>query len=76
MICCLTFLFAPFSISIPLFFVFYLGYKIIKRTKHVKLSEMDFVTGRRELDELDVEQEALYGDEYNGWWGKVKGFLF
>lgn len=65
-----------FSISIPIFFVFYLGWKIVKRTKYVRLSEMDFVTGRRELDELCIEQEMLYGDDDKGVWGKIKGFLF
>ena len=38
-------------ICLPIFFVFYLFWKIVKRPKFVRIPDMDFHTGRRELDE-------------------------
>ena len=36
-------------ICLPIFLVFYLLWKIIKRPKFVRIADMDFTTGRREL---------------------------
>ncbi|PLW19745.1 hypothetical protein PCANC_01987 [Puccinia coronata f. sp. avenae] len=41
-------------ISLPIFAVFYIGWKVFYKTKFVRASEMDFVTGKRELDLMDV----------------------
>ena len=40
-------------ICLPIFFVFYLFWKIVKRPKFVRIPDMDFHTGRRELDESE-----------------------
>jgi yeast amino acid transporter len=37
-------------VCIPIFLVFYLFWKIIKRPKFVRIPDMDFTTGRRELN--------------------------
>ena len=38
-------------VCLPIFLVFYLFWKIIQRPKFVRVSDMDFTTGRRELNE-------------------------
>ena len=48
--------FVPPYIDIPIFSCLLLGYKIIKRTKLVKLSEMDLWSGKAEID----RQEPLW----------------
>ena len=42
--------FLPPYIDIPIFFGLFLGYKIVKKTKVVKLSEMDLWSGKAEID--------------------------
>jgi amino acid transporter len=43
-------------ICLPIFGVFYLFWKIAKRPKFVRVSDMDFTTGRRELNESELPQ--------------------
>lgn len=43
-------------INIPLFFIIYFGYKIIKRTKFWKPQEMDFVTGIPTMEETETPE--------------------
>ncbi|KAI1259982.1 AAT family amino acid transporter [Xylariaceae sp. FL1019] len=45
--------FVPPYIDVPIFFALSLGYKIVKRTKMVKLSEMDLWSGKEEIDRLE-----------------------
>lgn len=45
--------FIPPYIDIPIFASLFLGYKIVNRTKFVKLEEMDFWTGKAEVDRLE-----------------------
>ncbi|KAH9817185.1 amino acid permease/ SLC12A domain-containing protein [Melampsora americana] len=45
-------------VSIPTFVIFFVVWKSIKRTKFVKIEEMDFETGRRELDEMDAFERS------------------
>jgi len=47
-------------ICLPIFLIFYLGWKIAKRPKFVRIQDMDFTTGRRELNEMDEEESAKY----------------
>ncbi|QRV74899.1 amino acid permease [Ceratobasidium sp. AG-Ba] len=47
-------------ICLPIFAAFYLYWKIAKKTKWVRLEEIDFVTGRRELDEMNEQELARY----------------
>jgi amino acid transporter len=61
-------------ICLPIFGVFYLIWKIAKRPKFVRISEMDFHTGRRELDEMNEEEDAKY-DAPSTFLGKVWDWL-
>ncbi|KAH7305506.1 amino acid permease [Stachybotrys elegans] len=45
--------FIPPYIDIPIFLSLFLGYKFIKGTKFVKLSEMDLWSGKAEIDRLE-----------------------
>ena len=47
-------------ICLPIFLVFYLFWKIIKRSKFVRISDMDFTTGRRELNESKLHHYQVY----------------
>ncbi|EJF64342.1 general amino acid permease 1 [Dichomitus squalens] len=44
-------------INIPLFFILWIGYKVIKRTKVWKPEEMDFVTGIPTVEETEIPEE-------------------
>jgi hypothetical protein len=49
--------------------------QLYKRTKFVSLDEMDFSTGRRELDDImDAEEERAVVD--NRWWARVWNLYF
>ncbi|KAA1088612.1 hypothetical protein PGTUg99_006712 [Puccinia graminis f. sp. tritici] len=41
-------------IALPIFILFFMGWKIFHKTGFVRLHEMDFDTGRRELDLMDA----------------------
>lgn len=45
--------FIPPYIDIPIFGCLFLGYKIIKRTKFVKIEDMDLWSGKEEADQLE-----------------------
>jgi len=45
--------FVPPYIGIPIFAALFFGYKLVKRTKMVKLSEMDIWSGKAEIDRLE-----------------------
>ncbi|KAI1336369.1 proline-specific permease [Xylariaceae sp. FL0016] len=45
--------FIPPYIDIPIFACLFLGYKFVKKTEFVKLSEMDFWSGKAEIDSLE-----------------------
>ncbi|KAJ9113727.1 hypothetical protein QFC20_001752 [Naganishia adeliensis] len=62
-------------ISLPIFVGFYAFWKIVKRSKWVSLDEMDFMTGRRELDEMDREEQDKYAKP-TSIWGKIAAILF
>lgn len=49
-------------ICIPMYLVMWLGWKFWHKTKFVSLSEMDFDTGRRQIDE-DEEAEKIKEDQ-------------
>ncbi|WWD20799.1 hypothetical protein CI109_105276 [Kwoniella shandongensis] len=61
-------------ITLPIFFFAWLGWKIVKKTKMVPLDEIDFHTGRRELDELAVLDAERFKPE--GKFQKIMGVLF
>lgn len=45
--------FVPPYIDIPIFFGLFLGYKLIMRTRAVRKDEMDFWSGKEEIDRLE-----------------------
>lgn len=45
--------FVPPYIDIPIFLSLFLGYKLVKKTKSVKLAEMDLWSGKAEIDRLE-----------------------
>ncbi|ORY79319.1 amino acid permease/ SLC12A domain-containing protein [Leucosporidium creatinivorum] len=54
-------------ITVVIFIVLYAFWKFWKRTKFVRLSSMDFITGRRELDEISEQEEANQHVPKNIW---------
>ncbi|KAA1073151.1 hypothetical protein PGT21_001630 [Puccinia graminis f. sp. tritici] len=61
-------------LTLPIFLGFYLYWKITKRTKFVSPKHMDFVTGTRELDEMDaLEREKAVVPTTK--WGKFIDWL-
>ncbi|RSL42693.1 hypothetical protein CEP53_012049 [Fusarium sp. AF-6] len=59
--------FVSFYIELPIMLIMYLGWKFVKKTKTVKLEEMDLVT-----DTYTVEEK---GEEETGWKAKVKNVI-
>lgn len=49
-------------VGLPIAILLFLGYKTIKRTTFVKAVEMDLSTGRRELADVDDDDDVV-GDE-------------
>jgi amino acid transporter len=49
--------FVPPYVDIPIFLCLFLGYKIIKKTKFVKIEDMDLWSGKEEADELESTWE-------------------
>ncbi|KAH6909114.1 amino acid permease/ SLC12A domain-containing protein [Coprinopsis sp. MPI-PUGE-AT-0042] len=62
-------------ISLPIFAVCYVGWKWTKKTKWVRLDEIDFHSDLRELDEMDRREKEKDTTE-NGWWNKFCSTLF
>lgn len=63
--------FVSFYIELPLMLVMYVGWKLFKRTKLVKLEEMDLVTDTYTTDEEEVKLSG-----YKGKLKKVLNWLF
>jgi len=60
-------------LAAPVVLVFYLFWKIFKRTKIVKSHEVDLITGRRELNLAELKAEER---EEQATWGKWKRFYY
>lgn len=61
-------------ISIPIFVLAYVIWKLVKHTHKVPLKDIDFHTGRRALDTMEAEDEMTYKPE--GWVQKFFALLF
>ncbi|GMK58934.1 hypothetical protein CspeluHIS016_0603760 [Cutaneotrichosporon spelunceum] len=61
-------------ITVLIFAVAWVGWKVAKRTKWVKLKDIDFHTGRRELDEMEKNDKEKYKPV--GRWGEIASWLF
>ena len=44
-------------IGIPIYAISYVGFKFLRKTKAVKMTEMDLTTGSREFADLEGEDE-------------------
>ena len=62
-------------VTLMIFAVCYGGWKLAKRTRLVPLMEIDFVTGRRELDEMEERDHERFGKP-ESWFQKVMSILF
>lgn len=62
-------------ISLPIFAVFFLGWKTHHKTSLVAVDQMDFETGRRELDSTDHEGEGDRDEKAAQPVGKLEKFL-
>lgn len=60
--------------GLPIFFISWLGWKIVKKTKFVPLAEIDFVTGMRELDAMEAEDNEQFRPDTR--WKKFISVLF
>ncbi|OAV99426.1 hypothetical protein PTTG_04513 [Puccinia triticina 1-1 BBBD Race 1] len=58
-------------ISLPIFVVFFIGWKTYHKTDFVRLDQMDFETGRRELDLMDAMEKEKEVEPV----GKLNKFL-
>ncbi|BGP46382.1 hypothetical protein JCM10450v2_002226 [Rhodotorula kratochvilovae] len=61
-------------ITIVIFIVLFVFWKFWKRTKFVRLEDMDFETGKRELDAIADEEAARYKPATT-WYGKIWDFI-
>ncbi|WVQ77053.1 hypothetical protein IAR50_006732 [Cryptococcus sp. DSM 104548] len=61
-------------VTLPIFAVCWIGWKLWKKTKWIPLDEIDFESGRREFDEMAVTDEVKYKAENK--FEKVMDFLF
>ncbi|ODO05890.1 hypothetical protein I350_04951 [Cryptococcus amylolentus CBS 6273] len=61
-------------ITLPIFAVCWIGWKVVKKTKMVPLDQIDFHTGRRELDEEELADNEKFREDTK--FQKVMGILF
>jgi yeast amino acid transporter len=59
-------------LAAPIILVFFLFWKIFKRTRFVRSHEVDLVSGRRELNLTELNQEA---EAERAQWGPVKRYV-
>ncbi|ORX40940.1 amino acid transporter [Kockovaella imperatae] len=62
-------------VTLMIFAVCYFGWKVVKRTKIVPLEDIDFTTGRREIDEME-ERDAEQFAQQEKWWQKLGAYVF
>jgi amino acid transporter len=61
-------------VGLLVFAVTYFGWKWTKKTKIVKLENIDFVSGRRELDEMEAADQIRYKPETL--WHRIMSIVF
>ncbi|GAA6052158.1 hypothetical protein JCM3770_001246 [Rhodotorula araucariae] len=61
-------------LTIPLFFLLFAFWKFWKGTKFVRLEDMDFETGKRDLDAI-LEEEAARHKPATTWYAKTWDFI-
>lgn len=60
--------------ALPIFAVCWIGWKLVKKTRVIPLAEIDFHSGRRELDELEALDEERFKAETK--YQKIISILF
>ncbi|QRV75531.1 amino acid permease [Ceratobasidium sp. AG-Ba] len=62
-------------ICLPIFCLLWLGWKLVHGTQWVRLEDVDFVTGRNELDKMNEEEAARYKPPA-GVWQRIWDWMF
>lgn len=57
-------------LALPVVIVCFVGWKVLHKTKWVRLGEMDLLSGRRELDLAAAKQAEMTERASWGWWKK------
>ncbi|RSH81104.1 uncharacterized protein EHS24_008538 [Apiotrichum porosum] len=61
-------------ITVPIFFGAWIIWKVVKRTRFIPLKEIDFTSGRRELDEMEELDNVRYKPDTM--WKKILSTVF
>lgn len=61
-------------ITVPIFFGAWIIWKVVKRTRLIPLKEIDFTSGRRELDEMEELDNVRYKPDTM--WKKILSTVF
>lgn len=48
-------------IGIPIFFIFWIGYKLYYQTKQIAAEKVDLITGKKEIDDEEEQFNHLQG---------------
>lgn len=59
------------NLSIPIILAFYFIFKLVKRTKIKKISEIDITSGRREMNLAEILAEERAIQAKWPWWKKA-----
>ncbi|OQO14912.1 hypothetical protein B0A48_00294 [Cryoendolithus antarcticus] len=62
-------------IVLVIFVVLYVFWKVVKKTKWVKLVEIDLQSGRRDYTHLNVEMSGVEGTGKRPWWIEAKRWV-
>lgn len=63
-------------ISLPIFLMFFLVYKIVKRTSVARLEDIDLLSGRRALVSMEELEQQQAEDRARPVWKKIVQFIF
>jgi amino acid transporter len=61
-------------VTLPIFGLSFLGWKLVKKTKLIPLAEIDFQSGRKELDEMQARDAEVYKED--SLLKQISGILF
>src|SRR4051794_7158185 len=63
-------------LAMPIVILFYVGFKVIKRTKFKRLADIDITSGRREMDLPAILAEERAIQATWPWWKKWWNIVF
>lgn len=64
--------FVSYYVEIGIMIVLFVLWKVVKRSRFVRLDDMDFVTDRYETDNVFSDGQEPVQEQYHGWRGKVQ----